>query len=141
MRGWSYETNTEDIPHKEWLSSSLEKLLDRAEIRCSSCLRRIPYSAFPEKARNFLEMELEQLKRLHVNPANAVVINKTGKSFDVGFMQLLKLAHSPGAKGIEITCGECGAKNQFRVTDEKDSVLQCLECGHFNKVIALGRGH
>lgn len=133
VRGKSWSKGG-DISLEEWQNLSVKKLLDKYTMRCSSCFEETPYSKFPDKARKFFELEITKLRGVHSDIANAVVFNRTGRNIEGGGLSF-KLGISSGLKGIEIICGNCGKKNHFKVQNEKDKLLQCLNCGHFNKVI------
>jgi len=129
-------TTMEKITYHQWKNSSIQDLKEIIQRRCNYCFKLVSLLEFPEKVQDYYEMALiTPMKKINQALVNARIFTKRKKEIEVGIPKYFQFGVKIGDLGIDIICGQCDKKNKFKIVDETEKIIQCMECGYFNKVI------
>lgn len=136
--------NYKDITHQEWIDLPTSEIIKKVQLKCLSCYEYFSLADYndDELQKVLIMLIIEPLKSVHSTYYNSQLISREkGLDVKVEISKMFNFLVGGGLKRIlkssriDIHCGQCNRKGKFTIIDAKKKILQCMECGYYNKVL------
>jgi hypothetical protein len=145
-KGVVLDSNKEELSYSERITMDKGYFKGCLNFTCRKCSKQFKLPDFPEVVQDFwLNRVFNEIKNLATHPVPASISDKKARSIEAGVNVGLggKVAVSGGTSAIEVKCGNVKCKKpMFTITDkfdfpyldEENRIVQCFECGYYNKI-------